>query len=50
MDPGGIPMKDKIIVVVGGIRGLSAAYWLCRRGHHVEVSETSDRPAVGRME
>jgi len=41
-------MTGKIIVVGAGIGGLSAAYWLCRRGLEVEVLEASDRPA-GRM-
>ena len=41
--------KGKIVVVGAGIGGLSAAHWLTRRGHDVEVLEAADRPG-GRMQ
>ena len=39
----------KIVVVGAGIGGLSAAFWLTRRGHDVEVLEAAERPG-GRMQ
>jgi protoporphyrinogen oxidase len=41
--------KRSIIVVGAGIGGLSAAHWLTKRGHDVEVLEAADRPG-GRMQ
>jgi hypothetical protein len=38
----------KVLVIGAGIGGLAAAYWLCQRGHDVEVLEASNRPG-GRM-
>ncbi len=38
----------KVIVIGAGIGGLSAGYWLTRRGYEVEILEASDRPG-GRM-
>ncbi|RJP17392.1 MAG: FAD-dependent oxidoreductase [Candidatus Abyssobacteria bacterium SURF_5] len=38
----------KIIIIGAGIGGLSAGYWLQRRGYDVEILETLDR-AGGRM-
>lgn len=38
----------KVIVIGAGIGGLSAGYWLTRRGFEVEILEASDRPG-GRM-
>jgi len=40
---------QSVIVIGAGIGGLSAAYWLARRGHAVEVLEAADRPG-GRMQ
>ena len=41
--------KRSIIVIGAGIGGLSAAHWLTKRGHGVEVLEAADRPG-GRMQ
>jgi protoporphyrinogen oxidase len=41
--------KRNIVVVGAGIGGLSAAHWLGKRGHEVEVLEAADRPG-GRMQ
>ena len=38
----------KVLVIGAGIGGLAAAYWLCQRGHDVEILEASSRPG-GRM-
>jgi len=38
----------KVIIIGGGIGGLSAASWLIKRGYEVEILEASDRPG-GRM-
>ena len=38
----------KVIIVGAGIGGLSAGYWLQRRGYQVEILEALDRPG-GRM-
>jgi len=38
----------KVIIIGAGIGGLSAGYWLSRRGYTVEIVEASDRPG-GRM-
>jgi len=41
--------KRSILVVGAGIGGLSAAHWLGKGGHDVEVLEAADRPG-GRMQ
>jgi protoporphyrinogen oxidase len=38
----------KVLIIGGGIGGLSVGYWLTQRGYEVEILEASDRPA-GRM-
>ena len=38
----------KVIIIGAGIGGLSAGYWLQRRGYEVEILEALDRPG-GRM-
>ena len=38
----------KVIIIGAGIGGLSAGYWLQRRGYQVEILEALDRPG-GRM-
>lgn len=38
----------KVIIIGAGIGGLSAGYWLSRRGYEVEILEALDRPG-GRM-
>ena len=40
--------RDRVIIVGAGIGGLSAGYWLSRRGYEVEILEALDRPG-GRM-
>jgi protoporphyrinogen oxidase len=40
--------NTRVLVIGAGIGGLAAAYWLCQRGHEVEILEASSRPG-GRM-
>ena len=42
-------MESRRVIIIGaGIGGLSAGYWLRRRGYQVEILEALDRPG-GRM-
>jgi protoporphyrinogen oxidase len=42
-------VEDRKVIVIGaGIGGLSAGYWLSKRGYEVEILEALDRPG-GRM-
>ena len=42
-------MENRRVIVIGaGIGGISAGYWLSRRGYEVEILEALDRPG-GRM-
>jgi protoporphyrinogen oxidase len=36
-------LRNKVCVIGGGISGLSAAYFLLKKGYNVDLYESSDR-------